>query len=81
MTLLIEREIPGGLKGYYHAVKNGKKYSVVDFGTTMGSMPISNPAKKHLFMGWEAMPLDSNDELDSDGIVRAGTWEELEKLL
>lgn len=80
LTQLIQRDLGEGIRGYYHAFKGDKKYSVVDFSTTMKSMPFLDKMKKAgLFMGWEAMEL-VNDDLDGYPI-RANSWEELEKKL
>ncbi len=58
-------------EGYYYGYFGGKKYSIVDFGTTCKShlMPAG------LFLGWEALAFDG-DMLESEGI-RAGSRDEL----
>lgn len=59
-------------EGYFTYEKNGKKYSVVNFGVAMKSHPY--PAG--LYMGWEALEVEFMPEP-----IRADSWEELEKLL
>lgn len=62
--------------GYYNAEVRGKTYSVVDFGTTNKTHPFPDG----LFMGWEAIEIVDN-EMKSDTLYRASSWEELEKQL
>ena len=69
--------------GYYEAVFDGKKYSVVDFGTTMKSAPNFEALRSAgMFLGWEAMRVRANGTLDADEMYRANCYEDLkEKLL
>lgn len=63
-------------KGYYHlTMKNGTKYSVVDFGTTLKTMP--EEYRKNLFNGWEAILIKQDGGLDCDKIYRKSSKEEL----
>ena len=73
--MLIERK--GLPKGYYETILGNKRYSVVDFGTTMKSHPM--PAG--IFLGWEAILVEENGELNSEKMFRANSWEELYKQL
>ncbi len=73
--MLNKRTDVNGLDGYYFFERDGIKYSVVDFGTTMKTHPY--PAG--IFKGWEAMRLsDTKSEYE---LIRADSWEELEKKL
>lgn len=66
----------GEPNGYYsYEAINGRKYSVVNFHTTMRG----HPAPESIFLGWEALEI-KGEELDSRPI-RASTWEDLRKSL
>lgn len=67
-------DIPDGY--YYYTDNKSHKYSVVDFGTTMKT----HPMPEGIFMGWEAMKIDDDGGLAGD-VIRAISWEELEKLI
>lgn len=76
MEELQKRTDVNDLEGYYHNdAPNGRRYSVVDLGTTMKSHPM--PAS--IFMGWEAMRID--DATADDDLIRANSWDELKQLL
>lgn len=65
----------GRPKGYYWYEFGGRKYSVVDFGTTMAT----HPMPEGLFLGWEAMEV-INGHL-GDEVIRASSWPRLQKTL
>lgn len=66
-------------EGFYYANDDTRKWSVVDFGTSMKTAPdfLKNSG---IFMGWEAFEI-INDKLETDRQYRADTWEELKKQL
>lgn len=74
MTLKPREDAP---EGYYEYEKEGKKYSVVDFATSMKD----HQMPQGLFMGWEAIEIMLDGSLDVDSVNRASSWEELEKIL
>ena len=57
--------------GYYEAEVGDKKYSVVDFGTTMKNYPFA------VFLGWEAIEIGEDGHLLTEKIDRADSWDEL----
>ena len=48
-------------------------WSILNCGELMKTANLSETTKRYLFLGWEA--------LKKDKIIRADSWEELEKLL
>lgn len=64
---------------HYTAYGPHRNYSVVDIGHMMGAAPYYKLAGG--FMGWEAIRIDVNGELDTNDIFRAATWEVLDKIL
>lgn len=73
---LVKRNDVNGLDGYYHYdAPNGRRYSVVDFSTTMKT----HPFPEGIYKGWEAMRID--DSHGEDDLIRADSWEELQKML
>lgn len=95
MNELIDRKILDSRGGIWHYYTNskGEKFSVVDFGKMMETLPdkdLLERMRAHgLFMGWEAMLLSNpNDDIDKKADfelvgdpIRAATWEELEPKL
>lgn len=69
-----KKDIP---KGYYIAFVDDKKYSVVDFSTTMKDIPLI----QGLFLGWEAVLIKEDGDLDCDVIFRGDSWEQLKEQL
>lgn len=72
---------------FYYCSMRGTKYSVVDLGKMM------EPGEKALgyepghwksmgmFLGWEAMELKPDGELDTSECYRGETWEELKDII
>lgn len=79
---LVKREdCPEGYY-YFHNERTGRDWSVVDLGTMMASMPnIEKLRIAGMFLGWEAILIKLNGELDHESITRADTWKELEHQL
>ena len=73
MNLTQRKDTP---KGYYYlTMKNGVKYSVVDFGTTLKTMP--EEYRKNLFNGWEAILIKNDGILNCDKTYRKPSKEAL----
>ncbi len=64
---------------YYAEDAKGNRWSVVNIGELLSEMP-KDLKYFGMFLGWEAIKLTGNDELDDD-MERADTWEDLEKIL
>lgn len=64
--------------GYYYATKGSRKFSVVDFGVTMKSLP--KEIYENIFHAWESIELDKDGSL-TENLQRADSWEELKKIL
>lgn len=73
---------------FWYYGPDGRKWSVVDIGKMMSTAPPPYDVEKWrelgMFLGWEAMPVTGegeDEELDSDAMERADSWESLKALL
>jgi hypothetical protein len=75
---LLEKKDKLGNHGYNAIFSNGRRYSIMNFGSLMESAP-DILKSSGIFMGWEAMRLNLNGEMDTDNPIRANSEEELIK--
>lgn len=78
LKLRNDKSAPKGNKSHYYATgDNGVKYSVVNVVEMMKDAP----KYEGMFLGWEAILINENNELEGWSLTRAKTWDELSAAL